>query len=165
MHEFDFFELVLTNHATRVLPVRSRFRTEARRMCHESLRQLIRFENCVACLVGERHFGRRNQVIRPLFRGLEQVCCKFWQLSCADERMVEHEIGYVGFVVIMFADMRIEHELNQRSLQSRQCAAHDCETRTRDLARAVEIQQTQAFTQIDMIFHLKVEFARRTPAS
>ncbi len=73
VHELDLVELVLANHAARVLAVRSRFRAEARRVRRQAQRQPIGLDDRVAHEVRQRHLGSRNQAQLVLALEREQV--------------------------------------------------------------------------------------------
>ena len=62
LHQLHLVELVLADHAARVLAVGAGFGAEARRMADELERQLFERHDLVAHEVGDRVLGGRNQV-------------------------------------------------------------------------------------------------------
>ena len=60
--QLDLLELVLADHAARVLAVAAGFGAEARRVRGHAHRQRVGIEDLVAHDVGQRDFGGRNQV-------------------------------------------------------------------------------------------------------
>ena len=56
-HQLDFGELVLADHAARVLAGRARFGAEARRAGGDAHRQLRFVDDLLAHEIGQRHFG------------------------------------------------------------------------------------------------------------
>ena len=65
----------------------------------------------------------------------------------------------------MFACVLIQHELGQGTVQTRYFAVHNSETRACNLGSGGEIQSTQGFPQIHMIFGFEVEVRNLSPGS
>ena len=63
----------------------------------------------------------------------------------------------------MFARVRVEHELHERSLQARQVPLHHDEPCARDLARGFEIELAESFAELDMVARLEAELAWFAP--
>ena len=118
VHELDLVELVLANHAARVLPVRSRLRAEARRVRRQAQRQPIRFDDRVAHEVRQRHLGRRNQAQLVLALEREQIRGELRQLARAEQRRIVDEIRHVRLAVAVLARVHVEHELRDRAMQA-----------------------------------------------
>jgi hypothetical protein len=85
MHQFHFFELVLANHAARILAIRAGLRTKARCMRREFQRQISVFQNSFARQVRQWHFGRRNQEEILVALDRKQVFLEFRQLPGANQ--------------------------------------------------------------------------------
>jgi hypothetical protein len=62
-HEFDFLELVLTDHAADVLAVGAGLAAEAWRVGAERYGQLSFFKDLVAVEVGNRNLGRGDKPV------------------------------------------------------------------------------------------------------
>ena len=65
LHEFDFFELMLANHAARIATIAARLAAKTRRVADvfdAFVGQLLGIENHIAREIGHRHFGSRNQI-------------------------------------------------------------------------------------------------------
>ena len=95
-HHLDLLELVLADHAARVLSVRACLGPETRRVGDVTNRQLVSIENDVRCEIRNRHLGRRDQVERRLVGRLELVFLELGQLPCSEQRRRLHEIRHVG---------------------------------------------------------------------
>ena len=57
----------------------------------------------------------------------------------------------------MLAAVGVEHELNQRAMQPRDCAPHHCETATGEFRRRLEIEQAQPGSKVDKAEKLQVQ--------
>ena len=95
---------------------------------------------------------------------MEQVAGKFRQLTRTVQRIVVDQIRDVGFAVTVLLGVQIQHELGQRTVQMGNLAFHHHEARTGQLNRGRKVQTRVHFAQRDVIAHLEVELARRTPA-
>ena len=65
----------------------------------------------------------------------------------------------------MFSGMRVEHELRQCPMQSRQAAAQNREARSGKLGRRLGIQQAVALAQRDMVQGLEIKRGNIAPAA
>ena len=119
VHDLHLVELMLADHAARVLAGRARFRSEAWRVRHELQRQLLRRHDLLAHEIGDRHFRRRNEMEVALALDGEQVLLELRQLPGSEQRGGLHEIRHVHFGVAMLARMQVEHELAKRAVQPR----------------------------------------------
>ena len=63
----------------------------------------------------------------------------------------------------MFAGVRIEHELHERALQSRQLTLHHDKPGAGDLARGFKIELAESFAELDMVARLETELAWFAP--
>ena len=87
--QLDLVELVLADHAARVLAGGARLGAEAGRAGGEAQRQLLLVEDLVVHEVGERHLGGRDQPEAVV--GAEQVLGELRQLAGAERRVVAHQ--------------------------------------------------------------------------
>ena len=94
--QLDLVELVLADHAARVLAGGARLGAEARRPGGEAQRQRLLVEDLVAHQVGERHLGGRDQPAAVV--GVEQVLGELRQLAGAVGGLVAHQSGGVTSV-------------------------------------------------------------------
>ena len=174
VHQLDLVELVLPDHAARVLAVGARLGTEAGRVGHEPQRQGVRFDDLLAHQVGQRHFRRRDQVqvlqallflevLPPLQR--EQVGLELRQLARPRQRLARHQVGHVGLRVAMLSRVQVEHELRQRSMQPRHGAAHHGEAGPGDPRRRLEVEPAELLAERDMVQRREVQLPRLSPAA
>ena len=73
MHQFDLLELMLSNHAARVLAMGPRLASEARGMTNPLHRQCARFQYLIPIQIGYRDFCSRNQKIFRIRIGAELI--------------------------------------------------------------------------------------------
>ncbi len=171
LHHLDLVELVLADHAARVLAVAPRLRAEARRVRGEPDRQRLRVEDLAADRVRERDLGGRDQVERlrlallPALPHREHVGLELRQLRRADERLGVDDVGRVALDVAVLARLDVEHELRERAVQAREPAAQEREARARELRGRLEVEQAEALAEVRVILHREVERARRPPAA
>ena len=165
LHHFHFVELVLANQAAYVFTVCACFGTETWGMRSQFQRQIATCQNAVGNSIGQRHFGGRNQILRffaliAAASNVEQIFCKFRQLTRTLQGQVIHNVRRVMFGIAVFQRVRIQHELSQSAMQTGNLALHHGKARTRQLRTAFKIQ-TQRLAQINMVFNFKIKFARR----
>ncbi len=65
----------------------------------------------------------------------------------------------------MLASVEVEHEVHQRSLQPRPQVPIDCEARSRNLRRALQIEHAELFAKLPVRLGREVEFRRGAPAA
>ena len=170
LHHLDFVELVLADHAARVLAVAAGLRAEAWRVRGEPDRQLGLLEQVAAHRVGQRHLGRRDQVedlafaLLPALARREQVLLELRQLTGADQRFAVDDVRRVALGVAVFGRLHVEHELRQCAMQPGNRAPHQREARTREFRCRVEVE-TKRSTEVDVITHREVERSRLAPPS
>ena len=161
LHHLDLVELVLADHAARVLAVASGLGAEARRMRGEPDRQRLGRQDLAAHGVRQRDLGRRDEV-EPLGRGRivrvdaallhrEHVGFEFRQLRRADQRLGVDDVGRVALGVAVLARLRVEHELRERAVQPREPAAQEREARAGELGRRGEVEQPEAFADVGVV--------------
>src|SRR5713226_3583012 len=65
----------------------------------------------------------------------------------------------------MLARVQVEHEIDQRAFQSRAGAVQNREARAGDLRRALEIENAERRSQVDVILWCEIKFWLRAPAA
>ena len=78
LQDFNLVELMLADHAARVLAVAAGLRAKARAVAHKLERQVFQFDNRVAHEIRDRIFGSGNQ-IQIASLDLEQIVLEFRQ--------------------------------------------------------------------------------------
>ena len=175
LHHFDLVELMLADHAARVLAVASGLGAEARRVRGEPDRQRLRRQDLAAHGIRERDLGGRYEVeplgsrrivrVDPASFHREHVGFEFRQLRRADQRLGIDDVGRVALGVAVLGRLRVEHELRERAVQSGEPAAQEHEPRAGELRRRREIEQPEALADVGVIAHGEVERPRRAPAA
>ena len=132
-------------------------------MRHKFSGHIGRVENAFPRQVGDGHFRGRNQIISRVAGSLEQVLLELRQLTRPDQCICLHQVRDVCLFVAMLTTMHVEHELDQRTLQPGELAAHDGEAGSRDTACRVEVQKTETGTKIDMISCLEFKLGHVAP--
>jgi len=147
---------VLTDQPPRVLAVGAGLRAEAGRIRHKVHGQQVFVEDFVPVNVGDRNFGRRNQVVLHAF-DLEQVFLELRKLARAGHAVgVDHE-GRQHFGVAVLPGVQIQHEIGDSPFQLRGGAPVKREARSGDFGAAGEIQDVQIFAELEMLLGLKVQ--------
>ena len=148
--------------AARIAAGAARLLAEARRVGAVANGQLRVVEDLVCVQVGEHDLGRGNEV-EPL-GGLEQVVLELGQLTRAGERVL---VGKGGKPPLDRPplDVGVEHEVDERALQAGAGAMQCVEACMRELHAAFEVYDAQLGPEVPVRLCLKVELARRTPAS
>ena len=149
LHHLDLVELVLADHAARVLAVAPRFRAKARRVRRQLHRQRDPLHDLAAHGVRERDLGGRDQIQllaarrRPAaaLRHREHVGFELGQLRRADQRLGIDDVRRVALGVAVLARLHVEHELRERAVQTRERAAQEREARAGELRRGREVEQ------------------------
>ena len=123
LHQLHLVELVLADHAARVLAVAAGLGAEARRVADELERQRLGGDDLVAHDVGHRHFGGRDQVELAAVgaRHAEQVFLELRQLAGAEHAVGIDQVGHVDLGVAVLGGVQVEHELGERAMQARHC--------------------------------------------
>ena len=109
-NHFDLIELVLTNHAARIVTVGAGFRSKTRRVCRHLNRQVRILEHEAGDLIGQCHFRCRNQE-EVLGGNMEHIIFKFRKLSGPDHRVAVYHERRQNFCKSVFFCMEIQHEI------------------------------------------------------
>ena len=163
-HQFDKVELVVADHAARVLARRAGLGTKARRVADESHRQRVQLDDFVAHDVRHRHLGGRQQVgFLVAARHQEKVLLEFRQLAGTKGRRAVDDVRCVDFGVAVLARVGLEHELRERAVQPSHFPLHQDEAAAGNLGGGGEIQPAQPLADVDVVLDRKIEFPRLSP--
>ena len=122
LHHFHLVELMLANHAARVLAITAGLGAEAGAVADEFQRQIFRLHNRIAHKVGNRIFGGGDQIkIAPF--NLEQIFLELGKAGHAVSGFRPNHVRHIDFGVAVLQRMRVEHELCKRPMQPRHAAA------------------------------------------
>ena len=164
VHQFHFLELVLANHAARVLAGRARLRAKARRVRHEFQRQRLGREDLIAHQIGDRHFGGGNQVEAGIAAHGEQILFELGQLPGADQRR-RRAPGRAHRLRDSRDRATCKSSMNctRARCSLRQLSGHHHEARSGDAPRRLEIH-AEALAERHMILRREFELPRHAPA-
>ena len=156
LHHLDLVELVLADHAARVLAVASRLGAEARRVRGQADGQRLRGQDRVAHRVGQRDLGGRDQVEPLVAFGAaldrrEHLLLELRQLRGPDQRLGVHDVGRVALGVAVLARVGVEHELRQRAMQRCERAAQEREACAGELRGGREVEQAERLAEVDVV--------------
>jgi hypothetical protein len=163
LQDLDLVELVVADHAARVLARGARLRAKARRVAHELERQLLQRNDLLAHEVRDRHLGCRDEV-QVAVLDLEQVAAELGEAGDTVGAGPAHHVGDIDLGVAVLPRVHVEHELRQRAVQARDAAFHHREARAGELGGRLEIQAERR-TDVDVVLRRKIELARRSPAA
>src|SRR5438045_3883664 len=106
------------NDPARLAPRRARLAAEARRVSSEFFRQFRRRQNFFSMKICDRHFRRRREKHLLVFQPVH-VLFKLRQLRRADHAFAPNQKRRTHFQIAVLARVEIEHELDERPLESR----------------------------------------------
>ena len=87
-------------------------------------RQCLGIQNSIAHAIGQRHFRGGDQIAFVFAQlGRKQILLKLGQLPGAAHGIGIHNDRHIGFFVAVRAGMQVQHELRQRTMQTRQLPA------------------------------------------
>ncbi len=156
---------MLADESAHILSVRSGFAPEARRVRRVAKRKLAAVQNLLAMQVGQRHFGGGHQIEIPLPCNLEQILLELGQLAGAGQRRrVRHE-RRLDLDVLVFARVKVEHEVDERAREARAGAAEHGESRAGNARGALEIQNAERRAQVPVRQRREIECARLAMAA
>ena len=115
--------------------------------------------------VRQRHFGGRNQIQIPVARNLEQVGLELREIAGPGQRRLVGEKGRRHFRVPVRARVQVEHEVDQRPLETRGGAGQHREPRTGDLRSSLEVDDAERRTEVPVRLRYEPEIARRAMSS
>ncbi len=118
LHELHLVELVVPEHAARVLAVCTGLAPEAGRVTDKFQRQGFERDDLVAHDIGQRYFGGRNEIELSFFapRHDKQIGFQFRQLSRAAHALGVDEVRRVDFRVTVLPGVHVEHQLGDRAM-------------------------------------------------
>ncbi len=156
-NHLDLGELMLAQHASRILTRRARFGAEAERMGGKAFRQVALDKDTVTHDIGERHLRRWDHIL--IVGDLVEIFLEFGKLAGAIKGVAAHHDGRGNFEIPFLQRMDIEHESAQRPLQPGDLAAGHDKARPRQLRRRREIHQAEGLAQLVMLLRLEIEGA------
>ena len=151
-------ELVLTDHAARVLARRAGLGAIARRAGDAADGQIVLGEDAPAREIGQRNLGGRDQPVSVL--GAEQIAGELGQLARAVGRGIAHQARGFGLAVAELLRLDVEHEVGEGPFETRQTALEDDEARARDAHRGLEIHHAERRAQVDVVPRVEIEPGR-----
>ena len=160
-HQLNFLELVLADIAPRILPRRTRLRTETRGKGGQANWQCGFGKDLLTDRIGQRNLSGGNQPA-PI-GGLEVVLGELWQLPSAEQRFFadQQRSGVLG--VAVHRRLMIEHELPERPLQPRHLTAQKGKPRARNQRAGFEVE-AECWADVGVFFGGEIELARVTPS-
>ncbi len=153
--ELDLVELMLANHPPGIASGGTGFFTETGGKAGHLDRQLVRRKDLVLKEIGQRYFGRWDQV-EVFTVDLEKVLFEFRQLPGAFERTAVDEFGHAHFHKTAFA-VEVEHEVYQSAFDACTHTKTDAEAAFGQLDTPLEIDPLIGFGQFPVLFGHKVE--------
>ena len=118
LDELDFVELVLADEAAHVLAVGARLAAETGRVGRVAQRQEALVQDLFAVEIGERHLGRRHEVVVGAFE-MEQVGLELRQLAGADQAVAIDDERRQHLAVAVSGGVQVEHEGDESALEAR----------------------------------------------
>src|SRR3569623_1513840 len=91
----------------------------------------------------------------------KQIRLELGQLTGTAQTVGIHEIRYIGFRIAVRTGMQVQHELDQRAVQTRERTAHHRTARTGDFRSGLEVAQADLRADIDVILGRDVVLRRR----
>src|SRR3569833_3460305 len=95
----------------------------------------------------------------------KQIRLELGQLTGTAQTVGIHEIRYIGFRIAVRTGMQVQHELDQRAVQTRERTAHHRKARTGDFRSGLEVEKDELRAEIDVILGREVELRRRAPTA
>ena len=139
--QLDLGELVLTDHAPRILACSACLRAEARCPGGVAQRQHAFVEDLAGDEVGQGHLGGRDEI--AAVGGAEQILFELGQLAGAKHGVLADQQRRRDLEIAKLARMEIEHKLAQRPLQPGQRPPQHDKARPGHPAGAGEIHQAE----------------------
>src|SRR5687767_10812809 len=116
-------------------------------------------------IVRDRHFRCRYQKETAFVFQLKKLLLEFRKLTRAEQRVAIDDEGRQSFRIAMLRRVQVEHEIDQGAFQSRTYAVEDREPRAGNLGGALQVENAQRRSQIDVILRLEIEFRFCAPAA
>ena len=110
--------------------------------------------------VRERHFSGWDEIEIPVARNLEEVRLELRQVAGPDQRRRVHHERRLHLAVAVLGGVQVEHEVDERTLETRTRTAQHGEARAGDLRATLEVDDAECRPQIPVGLRLEVEGAR-----
>ncbi|MNV75139.1 hypothetical protein D3C71_1684070 [compost metagenome] len=117
LDQLHLVKLMLTDQSAGIAAGRACFRTETGAVSDEILGQIGYVQNLLTVIVRYRNLSCWNQIIIRIAQ-LEQILFELRQLSCSVQAVFIDDIRRQHFFILVFAAMKVHHEVNQCSLQT-----------------------------------------------
>ncbi len=168
-HDFDFIELVLPNEPPDIASVRSRLSPKARRLRHVGDGQR-RLEDLVCVEVRQRDLCRRDEIqrariVRVPAAGLEEIRFELRKLPGTEQRGCADKIGRRDLRIPVLAGVEIHHEGAERAREPGPHPVEHREARSRQLARALEVEDAEPLTDVPVRLRLEAEARLLAPCA
>ncbi len=155
---------MLADQSLRVLAVRAGLAPETRGVRDEAFRQFVGGQRFPGVQVGQGDFGRGDQIEVASF-GLEQIVPELGELTGAEKGSRCDQEGEPDLFVSVLFRLDIQHELDERPLESRAGAGQDRKTGSAELRRARQIEHSERRSKFVMGLRLEVEGGRNSAAA
>jgi hypothetical protein len=129
---------------------------------HELHRQIVGFEDAIGGEIGERHLGRREQVI-VLVLDMEEFVTELRQLARARQGRRVHQHRCIGLEITVLTRMQVEHELRERAVQARELTLENDEAAPGQPATETEVHGIAHGAEIHVVLWLEIEAGRLAP--
>ncbi len=98
--------------------------------------------------IGHRNLGGGNQEVLPLSFQSKQILGEFGELTGSPERIGIHDERRDDLAVAVLAAVEVEHEPDERHLQSCSGAGENGESGPGDLRRPLEVENAERFAEL-----------------
>ncbi len=107
--------------------------------------------------VGQRRLGGRDQIVRLVRIGLEQVLRELRQLTCAEHGVLADQEGRADLDIAVRLRLVVQHELAERAFEPGEVAFQHHETRARHARGRLEVHHAEGGAEIDVVLGRGVE--------
>ena len=159
----DLLELVLAQHARRVLARGARLGAEALGVGDVAARQVALLHDHAADDVGERHLRGRHQP--PAVFGAVAFVAELRKLAGPEHRLLAHQHRGPGLGEPVLLDMGVDHELRQGPVDAGDAARHHHEAGAAESRRCLEVHSGARAGDLEMLSGREAEGPRLAPAA
>jgi len=151
---------MLADETAHVGAVRTSLAPEAWRVRRVAKRQLSAVENLAAIEIGQRNFGRRDEIEIPIAADLEKILFELRKIARAAEGIGVDEKGRLDFRVTVLARMQLEHEVDQRAGETGAGAHEHGEARPGHASRTFEVDNPECRPEIPVRLGVEIHGPR-----
>ena len=94
-----------------------------------------------------------------------EVIAELGQVAAADHHLFFDHVGKVDFLVAVLFYMELDHPINKGPLESCAFALQDVEAGAGYLDATIEVQDTEALSQVPVGQWIKIELSRLAPGA